>query len=252
MSNAPELNNQELHLYSRQILLDGWDIEAQLRLKDSRVLIVGAGGISCSSAELLARAGVGHLTLIDFDSIETSNLQRQIAFEPQHIGQLKVEVLGQRLRQINPYIQVQTFTERLSAEWMAQQQIDFDLVLDGCDNFATRYLVNQLCVQQGIPLLSAAAIGMQGQLIWVEGQPCYQCVFPEADATDERRCADSGVLATVPTVMASLQAHHALLYLGLQQAPLRNQLLLWDGISMRQRILTLQAEPDCPCCSVRR
>jgi adenylyltransferase/sulfurtransferase len=252
MSQHVELNDQELHLYSRQILLDGWDIEAQQRLKQSRILIVGAGGIGCSSAELLARAGVGHIIIIDFDTIETSNLQRQIAFEPPHIGQLKVEVLGQRLRQINPHIKVQTFAERLSTDWIAQQAIDFDVVLDGCDNFATRYLVNQMCVQHNIPLLSAAAIGMQGQLLFVHGQPCYQCVFPESEASDERRCADSGVLATVPTIMASLQAHHALLYLGLGQKPLFNQLLLWDGMSMQQRIIRLHAEKNCPCCAVRR
>ncbi|WP_420535104.1 HesA/MoeB/ThiF family protein [Acinetobacter populi] len=255
MSNIVEhtiaLTDQELHLYSRQILLEGWDIDAQQRLKNSRVLIIGAGGIGCSCAELLARAGVGHLCIIDFDVIETSNLQRQIAFEPEDVGQYKVQTLVRRLKKINPHIEIEAITAKFDQDFVNQSLLNFDLVLDGCDNFATRYLVNQMCVAQNIPLLSAAAIGLQGQLLFVHGQPCYQCIFPEQDVADERRCANSGVLATTPVVMASLQAHHALLYLGLAQAPLLNKLLLWDGVSMKQRILNIQADKDCVCCAAK-
>lgn len=248
MSALVQLTDSELHLYSRQILLDAWDIDAQQRLKKSRILIVGAGGIGCSSAELLVRAGVGHVSLIDFDKIETSNLQRQIAFEPQHLGQSKVQTLAARLASINPHVELRAYDEQLDENWIKQQPNHFDLVLDGCDNFATRYLVNTMCLTWQVALLSAAAIALQGQLLWLQGQPCYQCVFPEFDVADERRCATSGVLATVPTIMASLQAHHALLYLGLARTPLKNKLLLWDGQTMQQRILNLSADPACPCC----
>lgn len=246
-----DLSDEEMHLYSRQILLDGWDIEAQEKLKLANVLIVGCGGIGCTTAELLARAGVGKITLIDADRIEMSNLQRQIAFTPADIGFFKAEKLAQRLQLINPHIRVETvctlLAEDNAAELIAQQ----DLVLDGCDQFATRYLVNQQCYQAHVPLISASAIAFQGQLFMVEqGGACYQCVFPKSDQADEDlRCADSGVLATTPNVMAALQAHHALLYLGLGQSPLKEKLLLWDGLSMQQRIIRFHQDQQCPICN---
>ncbi len=140
-----ELNDAEMHLYSRQILLDGWDLDAQDKLKFANVLIVGAGGIGCTTAELLARAGVGKITLIDADTIETSNLQRQIAFTPADIGQFKSDTLAKRLMQINPHIRVEFYVGKLdqsNADEFVRQQ---DLVLDGCDNFTTRYVVNAAC-----------------------------------------------------------------------------------------------------------
>ena len=248
-----ELTDAELHLYSRQILLDGWDIDAQERLKFSNVCIIGCGGIGCTLAELLARAGVGKITLIDPDTIEMSNLQRQLAFMPQDIGFYKAETLAKRLSQVNPNVQVEYVNQALTAENAAHLIEHQDLVLDGCDQFATRYLVNQICVELNVPLLSASAIGMQGQLFMVEGDSaCYACLFPPENQADESlRCADSGVLATTPNVMASLQAHHALLYLGLGQMPLRQKLLLWDGLSFKQRILAFEKDTDCPICQAR-
>ena len=245
-----ELTESELHLYSRQILLDGWDIDAQEKLKLANILIIGSGGIGCTTAELLARAGVGKITLIDADIIEMSNLQRQIAFIEQDIGFYKSEILAKRLRQINPFIQVKSYTVKLdetNAQALISQQ---DLILDGCDNFTTRYLVNQICTQLNVPLISASAIGFQGQLFMVEGDSaCYECLFPrEQHISESFRCADSGVLATTPNVMASLQAHHALLYLGLGSTPLKQKLMLWDGLTMKQRILTFEKETDCPNC----
>ena len=249
-----ELTESELHLYSRQILLDGWDIEAQEKLKLSNVLIVGCGGIGCTNAELLARAGVGQITLIDADTIEMSNLQRQIAYVEQDIGFYKSEILAKRLRQINPNIRIESRTDQLdisNAEALISAQ---DLVLDGCDNFETRYMVNQICKAENIPLISASAIGFQGQLFMVEGDSaCYECLFPkEHHANESMRCADSGVLATTPNVMASLQAHHALLYLGLNLTPLKQKLLLWDGLTMKQRILAFEIDTDCPICQARQ
>ncbi|CAD9195511.1 HesA/MoeB/ThiF family protein [Acinetobacter bohemicus] len=245
-----ELNDDEMHLYSRQILLDGWDIEAQEKLKLANVLIVGCGGIGCTSAELLARAGVGQITLIDADTIEISNLQRQIAYVEENIGFYKSEILAKRLKQINPHIRIESYSSKLD-ESNAEQLISTqDLVLDGCDNFTTRYLVNQICTQLNVPLISASAIGFQGQLFMVEGDSaCYECLFPkEEHANESLRCADSGVLATTPNVMASLQAHHALLYLGLAKTPLKQKLLLWDGLSMKQRLLAFEKDIDCSVC----
>ena len=248
-----ELNDDEMHLYSRQILLDGWDIEAQEKLKLANLLIVGCGGIGCTSAELLARAGVGQITLIDADTIEMSNLQRQIAYVEENIGFYKSEILAKRLKQINPHIRIESYTSKLD-ESNAEQLISTqDLVLDGCDNFTTRYLVNQMCTQLNVPLISASAIGFQGQLFMVEGDSaCYECLFPkEEHANESLRCADSGVLATTPNVMASLQAHHALLYLGLAKTPLKQKLLLWDGLSMKQRLLAFEKDIDCSVCQAR-
>lgn len=248
-----ELNDDEMHLYSRQILLDGWDIEAQEKLKLANVLIVGCGGIGCTSAELLARAGVGQITLIDADTIEMSNLQRQIAYVEENIGFYKSEILAKRLKQINPHIRIESYTSKLDESNAEQLISNQDLVLDGCDNFTTRYLVNQMCTQLNIPLISASAIGFQGQLFMVEGDSaCYECLFPkEEHANESLRCADSGVLATTPNVMASLQAHHALLYLGIAKTPLKQKLLLWDGLSMKQRLLAFEKDIDCSVCQAR-
>ncbi len=248
-----ELSEDEMHLYSRQILLDGWDLDAQEKLKLANVLIVGCGGIGCTAAELLARAGVGKITLIDADSIEISNLQRQIAFTPSDIGFYKADILARRLRQINPYIQVQAHTVQLN-ERNAQELIGAqDVVLDGCDNFSTRYLVNAHCKALQVPLISASAIGLQGQMFMVDGDSaCYECLFPKEQQADESlRCADSGVLATAPNVMASLQAHHTLLYLGLNLTPLAQKLLLWDGLSMQQRVLAFSHDENCPICQAK-
>ncbi|MEB3754761.1 HesA/MoeB/ThiF family protein [Acinetobacter sp. MD2(2019)] len=245
-----QLTNDEMLFYSRQILLPEWDIEAQEKLKLSNVLLVGAGGLGCLSAELLVRAGVGKLTILDADHIEVSNLQRQIAYTADDIGLFKAETLVKRLRKINPYIQVEYVNQRLTqanaAEWIQAQ----DLVLDGCDQFETRYLINAVCCEFEVPLLSASAIGLEGQLFMVmPGSACYCCLFPKVEQDDEQlRCANSGVLATTPNILASLQAHHALLYLGLNQTPLKQKLLLWNGKTMQQRILSFEKDPYCLHC----
>ena len=247
------LSDDEMHLYSRQILLEGWDIDAQEKLKLANILIVGCGGIGCSSAELLARAGVGQITLIDADTVEMSNLQRQIAYVAEDIGFYKAEVLAKRLKRINPHIRVLVETSKLDQQNAQQLIASQDLVLDGCDNFTTRYLVNQICKQANMPLISASAIGFQGQLLMVEGQSaCYECLFPKQQhASESLRCADSGVLATTPNVMASLQAHHALLYLGLNNTALKQKLMLWDGLTLKQRIVAFEKDTDCPNCQAR-
>ena len=161
--------------------------------------------------------------------------------------------MAQRLKQINPYIKVHAYAVKLDTANAASLIAGQDLVLDGCDNFTTRYLVNQQCKAANVPLISASAIGFQGQLFMVEDESaCYECLFPkEEHANESLRCADSGVLATTPNVMASLQAHHALLYLGLNVTALKQRLLLWDGLSMKQRLLAFEKDTDCPVCQAR-
>lgn len=250
MTMYSELSEAELYLYSRQILLDEWDDDAQLKLKNSRVLLIGAGGLGCTSGEILARAGVGHLTIYDHDIIEISNLQRQIAFQPNHVGQYKANVLAEHLRQINPHIQVEAKVHHFDEKISIEELQSFDVVLDGCDRFSTRYLVNEQCKRAGVPLISASAIGLQGQLFMVEAtSACYECLFPPTEQAEEQgSCASSGVLSSTPIVMASLQAHHTLLFLGLGKTPLREKLLLWNGITMQQKILSFKADVDCRVC----
>lgn len=281
------LTDDELMRYSRQVLLDGWDIDAQLRLKHSRIVMVGAGGLGCPAAETLARAGVGNIHLIDNDVIEISNLQRQTLFLPQDLGQPKAQVAATRLLEINELITVSYEVARVEAanaaellklpakvetatETTALAALQLtplpDLLLDCTDNFAIRELLNRLSVVYAIPLLSASAIGMTGQLALYEpalSSGCYHCVFgdsiasasnaaennsSENDASSEQNCANSGVLASTTAIMGNLQANAALQYLGLQSNPLAQQLLLWDGQRMRQRNIGYRQDPACPIC----
>lgn len=244
-----DLSDAELLRYSRQILLPEWDMPAQLKLANARVLMIGVGGLGNPAAQILVRAGLGFLRLIDFDVIEESNLQRQFLFQSADVGQLKVEAAAQVLRHVNPWTQIEAVNLKVSAANLPALLQGIDLVLDGSDNFATRDAINKACVQAAVPLLSAAAIGLQGQLaFFLPEQGCYRCVFPDGAQDDTRQCAESGVLASTTAVIASLQAHHALLYLGLGKAPLANQLLVWDGLSMRQRLLSFAKDPQCPVC----
>lgn len=253
--------------------------------------MVGAGGLGCPAAETLARAGVGNIHLIDDDVIEISNLQRQTLFLPQDLGQPKAQVAATRLLEINEFItvsyevarveaanaaellklpvNVETVTQTIAA---APQLIPLpDLLLDCTDNFAIRELLNRISVVYGIPLLSASAIGMTGQLALYEpalSSGCYHCVFgdsiasasnaaennssennaAENDMAPEQNCANSGVLASTTAIMGNLQANAALQYLGLQSNPLAQQLLLWDGQRMRQRNIGYRQDPACPIC----
>lgn len=247
------LSDEEMQLYSRQIFLDGWDIEAQEKLKLANVIIIGAGGIGCIVSELLARAGVGKITLVDHDQVDSSNLQRQIGFNSEDIGFFKAEVVANKLKKINTHINVIAVTHPLTEENITSLFTGQDIVLDGCDNFKTRYLTNLFAYQFEIPLLSASAIGYDGQLFMIHPpSACYECLFPYAIKEDEaKRCSDTGVLATVPNVMGALQAHHALIYLGLGKMPLLEKLLLWNGLNMTQRIVKFEKDEECTVCRLK-
>lgn len=258
-SETEQLLDSELLRYARQILLDGWDMDAQLRLKSSRVVIIGAGGLGCPASETLVRAGLGQIHLIDDDVIEASNLQRQTLFLPEDIGKPKALTAATMLERINPLIAARGTVARLSED-NAYELLGIavgkpDLLLDCTDNFATRDIINRISVRYQIPLLSASAIAMQGQLALFEphlNTGCYHCVFGSVvldEPDDERTCANSGVLASTTAVMGNLQANAALQYLGLTKNPLTNKLLLWDGKQMQQRLMGYRQDPQCPVCS---
>ena len=253
------LLDDELLRYARQILLDGWDIDAQLRLKSSRIIMIGAGGLGCPASETLVRAGLGCVHLIDDDVIEASNLQRQTLFLPEDIGKPKALTAAKMLERINPLITARGTVARLSED-NAYELFDMisskpDLLLDCTDNFATRDIINRISVRYQIPLLSTSAIAMQGQLALYEPHldtGCYHCVFGSVvlDAVaDERTCANSGVLASTTAIMGNLQANAALQYLGLTKNPLKNKLLIWDGSQMQQRLMGYRKDVECPICN---
>ena len=245
------LNDDQLLRFSRQILLAGWDVDAQLKLFEARVLMIGMGGLGCPAAMSLARAGAGFLRIVDFDTVDASNLQRQTLFNASDVGQPKVEAAARSLKEINPWLVIDTVNARVDAHNLPALFDQIDLVLDGSDNFATRDAVNKACVAAKIPLLSAAAIGYEGQMTLIlPERACYRCLFQEApDDDDTRRCAENGVLSTTTAVMGAMQAHAALLYLGMGLAPLAERLLLWDGLSLSQRQIRYSKDPDCPVCS---
>ena len=245
----PALDDAALLRYARQLLLDDWGPEAQARLQAARVLIVGLGGLGNPAAQLLARAGVGELVLVDPDGVEISNLQRQILFSEAELGQNKAEAAARHLHTDNPAVRVQVWPQRATAENLPRLLEGCTLVLDCSDNFATRDALNRACVRAGVPLLSAAAIGLTGQLaLFLPQRGCYACVFGVDAVADERRCADTGVLATTPVVIGSLQAHQALLYLGLGNTALAGRLWLWDGLDLQARSIRLQPDPHCVVC----
>lgn len=252
------LIDDELLLYARQVLLEGWDIEAQLRLKSASIVIIGAGGLGCPASETLVRAGVGQVHLIDDDVIEISNLQRQSLFLIEDIGQPKAITAANMLSKINPLISARGTVTRLTKD-NAYELLDLasakpDLLLDCTDNFATRDMINRISVHYQIPLLSASAIAMEGQLALFEPQlnmGCYHCIFGDTSSNstnDERTCANSGVLASTTAVMGNLQANAALQYLGLNKNPLSSKLLLWDGSRMQQRLMGYRRDKHCAVC----
>lgn len=251
--DSNELTDTELMRYSRQILLDNWDIEAQLTLKNSRIIVVGAGGLGCPVLQILARAGVGHIHIIDFDIIEISNLQRQVLFDIHDIGQEKSEVAYKKLQSHNELINITYQNIKLTKDNIVDivKKNNADLILDCTDNFLIRDLINQTCVQLKIPLLSASAIGEVGQLALFDDfiqHGCYACIFGDSKTNDERNCNTSGVLASTVAIVASMQAQLALTFLAKKTNPITGQLLLWDGVHMNLRKIKFVKNNDCQIC----
>lgn len=241
--------------YSRQILLPAVGVEGQERLLASRALIVGLGGLGSPVAMYLAAAGVGRLVLVDYDQVELSNLQRQIVHGTPDLGRLKVESARERLAALNPEVRVDTHARVLEDEDLLAEVGAADLVVDASDNFATRFALNAACFEAGTPLVSGAAIRMEGQVTVFDPRrpesPCYRCLYPDADALEET-CSRLGVLAPLLGIVGGIQATEAMkLVLG-QGEPLVGRLLLIDALQMELRTVRLRRDPDCPVCSRRR
>ncbi|BAP41527.1 molybdopterin biosynthesis protein MoeB [Pseudomonas sp. StFLB209] len=245
------LSDQELLRYSRQILLQHVDIDGQLRLKASRVLIVGLGGLGSPVALYLAAAGVGELHLADFDSVDLTNLQRQVIHDSHSVGVLKVDSAMTRLAAINPLVTLVPHRQALDADSLAAVIAGVDLVLDCCDNFSTREAVNAACVAAGKPLVSGAAIRQEGQLSVFDPRraesPCYHCLYGHGSDT-ELTCSEAGVIGPLVGLVGSLQALEALKLLAGFGEPMVGRLLLIDALGTRFRELKVRRDPACAVC----
>lgn len=250
-----DLNDQQLLRYARHILLDELGIEGQEKLQAARVLIVGAGGLGSPVACYLAASGVGHITLADHDHVELSNLQRQILHTTDRVGVSKAESGKTMLGQLNPEVHVHALVEKLSGQTLSEHVAQADLVLDCCDNFATRHAVNRACVEHRKPLVSGAAIRFSGQVsvynLADDDSPCYHCLFPESDQVTELRCATTGVLAPLVGIIGSIQAAEALKVLVGMGEPLQGRLLCLEALSMQWQTVNFRRDPQCPVCSSR-
>ena len=249
------MNDNQLLRYSRHILLDEIGIEGQERLLRANVLIVGAGGLGSPAALYLASAGVGRITLADGDTVDLTNLQRQNLPTLERVGQAKALSGQTALRGINPEVQVEAITARLAGEALATLVADADVVLDCCDNFATRHAVNRACVRHRTPLVSGAAIRFAGQLTVFDSRrddtPCYHCLFPEGDDGDEVRCAVMGVFAPLTGIIGAMQAAEALkLIVGTGEVTV-GRLFLLDALAMEWRSVKFGRDPACPVCAAR-
>ena len=239
--------------YARQIALADVGPEGQAKLGRARMLIVGLGGLGCPAALYLATSGVGRLLLNDFDRVDETNLPRQILYAPEDVGALKVEAARKRLTVLNPGVEVVVLAERLDGAALEAVVGDVDVVLDGTDNFTTRFAVNRACVIRRVPLVSGAAVRVEGQIAVFPndgGGPCYACLYNDEDEW-LGDCQGNGVLAPVPGVIGTLMAAEALkIALGWDSA-LRNKLLLWDAKRGDWQRVALKRDPECVICGVR-
>ncbi|WP_434630925.1 HesA/MoeB/ThiF family protein [Chromobacterium sp. CV08] len=251
MEQDRELDDEALLRYSRHILLPEIDIVGQRRLLAASALIVGAGGLGSPVALYLAGAGVGRITVVDDDTVELSNLQRQIAHDSASLGRGKAESAAARMRALNPSITVRPLSERLSGDRLVDEVAAHDLVLDCSDNFATRHAVNRACVAARVPLVSGAAVRFSGQLAVFDSRdaasPCYHCLFPEDGEADDGPCATFGVLSPLVGAIGSLQAVEAVkLLAGIRPVP--GRLTLYDALGGSFKQIGVPRDPGCAVC----
>jgi len=248
-----ELSREELLRYSRHLLIPEVGLEGQKNLKASSVLVIGAGGLGSPVAMYLAAAGVGRIGLIDYDVVDFSNLQRQIIHGTAQLNKLKVESARERLLDLNPSIQVDVYNEAFTSANALHIAEGYDLIIDGTDNFPTRYLVNDVCVKLGIPNVYGSIFRFDGQVSVFDAKqgPCYRCLFPEPPPPGlVPSCAEGGVLGVLPGIIGSLQASEGLKLLLLIGEPLRGKLLLFNALDMRFDFVKLRKNPECAVCSL--
>lgn len=244
------LSDQEFMRYSRQLLLEDVSPEGQQKLKNSKVLIVGLGGLGSPASLYLAGAGVGELWLADHDDLHVSNLQRQVLYDTDDIEQSKAQLAAKRLRQLNPLVKTHAIVQKLEVETLIPLVEQVDLVLDCCDNMATRHAVNAACVMTNTTLVSGSAVGFGGQLMVLEppfSSGCYACLYPDQDEP-ERNCRTAGVLGPVVGVIGTLQALEALKLLVGLPSSLSGKLRLFDGKQQQWNTLQLTPSLQCPVC----
>ena len=248
---ALSVDDRQLLRYSRQIMLPEIDIEGQQRLGDATVLVIGLGGLGCPVALYLAAAGVGGLVLNDHDTVELSNLARQIAHIDASVGMPKVQSAARRVAALNPLVRVETIGRKLCEQALSEVLARVDLVLDASDNFATRYLVNAACWRAGKPLVSGAAIRWEGQVALFDpanpASPCYRCLYPEGD-DQALNCAENGVIAPLVGVVGTVQAMEAVKVLAGVGVPLIGEILFYDAKRAEWRKFKLPKRQGCPVC----
>lgn len=246
------MDNELLKRYSRHIMLPQLDYEGQLKLTESRALIIGAGGLGSPVAMYLASSGIGQIVIVDFDHIEMSNLQRQILHGTNDIGRAKVDSAKDTLNELNPEIEVTAINKRLEEDELREQVKLADIVLETTDNFQSRFLLNRICVEEKTPLVSGSVIRFEGQLSTfrcdIPESPCYHCLYKESDELGET-CTQNGVLAPVVGVIGSVQATEAIKVLTGLGTDLSGRLIMFDAITMEWRELKLKKDPNCPVCS---
>ena len=254
-AKAAGLSNEEVLRYSRHLIMPEVGMDGQLKLKKAKVLLIGSGGLGAPLGLYLAAAGVGRMGIVDFDTVDFTNLQRQVTFGTSDVGRKKLEAARERLSNLNPEIRIDTYETRLTSENALDIIREYDIVADGTDNFPTRYLVNDACVLMGKPNVYGSIFRFEGQasIFGYPGGPCYRCLYPEPPPPGlVPSCAEGGVLGVLPGIVGCIQAMETLkLILGNGQ-PLVGRLLLFDALRMRFRELKLHKNSDCPMCGEHR
>lgn len=255
MHDDDGLSDEQLLRYSRHILLEELGVEGQRRLLDAHVLVIGAGGLGSPVVLYLGTAGVGRITIVDHDTVDLTNLQRQIAHNLERVGQPKVESAARSIAAINPEVRVRPLRERVEGERLAQLVAEADVVVDCSDNFATRHAVNRACVVHGKPLVSGAAIGFDGQISVYDTRqpeaPCYACLFPPEAAFEEVRCATMGVFAPLVGIIGTMQAAEVLKLIAGVGTSLAGRLQMLDARTMEWSEVRLARQAGCPVCASR-
>jgi molybdopterin/thiamine biosynthesis adenylyltransferase/rhodanese-related sulfurtransferase len=248
------LSKEEVLRYSRHLIMPEVGMDGQLKLKAAKVLCIGTGGLGAPLGQYLAAAGVGRIGLVDFDKVDLTNLQRQILFSTNDVNRPKIQAAAERLCGLNPDIQIDTFETMLTSANALDILKDYDIVVDGTDNFATRYLVNDACVLLGKPNVYGSIFRFEGQasVFGYSNGPCYRCLYPEPPPPGlVPSCAEGGVLGVLPGIVGSIQAAETLKLIIGKGEPLVGRLLLFDALSMKFRELKLRKNPDCPVCGAR-